>query len=116
LQIRASFDVIAKRLEEAIAATAKLARDHRDLPMAGRSNLQQAVPITLGFKIARLLATFLRHRDRLNQMRPRIEVFEFGGACGTLASLGDKGLAVQKALARTRPRSARYRLAHRARS
>src|SRR6202007_160611 len=67
--------------------------------MAGRSNLQQAVPITFGFKMARLLATFLRHRDRLNQIRPRIEVFEFG-ACGTLASLGDQGLAIQEALAR----------------
>jgi 3-carboxy-cis,cis-muconate cycloisomerase len=100
LQIRASFDVIAKKLEEAIAATAKLARDHRDLPMAGRSNLQQAVPITFGFKMARLLAAFLRHRDRLSQIRPRIEVCEFGGACGTLASLGDQGLAVQEALAR----------------
>src|SRR6202007_2468702 len=68
--------------------------------LAGRSNLQQAVPITFGFKMARLLATFLRHRDRLREIRPRIEVFEFGGACGTLASLGEKGLAVQEALAR----------------
>src|SRR5271156_5647695 len=99
-QIRASFDIIANKLDEAIAATANLARDHRDLPMAGRSNLQQAVPITFGFKMARLLATFLRHRDRLKEIRPRIEVFEFGGACGTLASLGDQGLAVQEALAR----------------
>src|ERR1700741_759200 len=99
-QIRASFDIIANKLDEAIAATTNLARDHRDLPMAGRSNLQQAVPITFGFKMARLLATFLRHRDRLKEIRPRIEVFEFGGACGTLASLGEKGLAVQEALAR----------------
>src|ERR1700722_2631544 len=72
-QIRASFDIIANKLDEAIAATANLARDHRDLPMAGRSNLQQAVPITFGFKMARLLATFLRHRDRLKEIRPRIE-------------------------------------------
>jgi 3-carboxy-cis,cis-muconate cycloisomerase len=50
--------------------------------------------------MARLLATFLRHRDRLKEIRPRIEVFEFGGACGTLASLADQGLAVQEALAR----------------
>jgi hypothetical protein len=63
--------------------------------MAGRSNLQQAVPITFGFKMARLLATLQRHKQRLGEIRPRIEVFEFGGACGTLASLGDKGLEVQ---------------------
>ena len=100
LQIRASFEVIARKLDEAIAATAKLARDHRDLPMVGRSNLQQAVPITFGFKMARLLATFRRHRERLNEIKPGIEVLQFGGACGTLASLGCKGLAVQEALAR----------------
>jgi 3-carboxy-cis,cis-muconate cycloisomerase len=54
-----------------------------------------------GLKLAGKAArTFLRHRDRLKEIRPRIEVFEFGGACGTLASLGEKGLAVQEALAR----------------
>ena len=99
LQIKASFDLVEKDLDRAIAATAKLARDHRSTPMAGRSNLQQAVPITFGFKMARLLATLQRHRARLAEIRPRIEVFEFGGAAGTLATLGDKGLAVQEALA-----------------
>ena len=100
LQIKASFDIIGRELDRAIAATAKLAREHRETPMAGRSNLQQAVPMTFGFKMARLLATLLRHRERLGEIRPRIEVFEFGAAVGTLASLGDKGLDVQVALAR----------------
>jgi 3-carboxy-cis,cis-muconate cycloisomerase len=100
MQMRESFDVIGKKLDAAIAATAKLAKDHRDTPMAGRSNLQQAVPITFGFKLARLLATLQRHKQRLAEIRPRMEVFEFGGACGTLASLGDRGLEVQTALAK----------------
>ena len=100
LQIKASFDLVEKDLDRAIAAATTLARDHRSTPMAGRSNLQQAVPITFGFKMARLLATLKRHRARLAEIRPRIEVFEFGGAAGTLATLGDKGLAVQEALAR----------------
>jgi 3-carboxy-cis,cis-muconate cycloisomerase len=100
LQIKASFDLIAKELDRAIAATERLAREHRSTPMPARSNLQQAVPITFGFKMARLLATLRRHRARLAEIRPRIEVFEFGGAAGTLATLGDKGLAVQEALAR----------------
>jgi 3-carboxy-cis,cis-muconate cycloisomerase len=100
LQIKASFDLIAKDLDRAIAATGKFAREHRSTPMPARSNLQQAVPITFGFKMARLLATLKRHRTRLAEIRPRIEVFEFGGAAGTLATLGDKGLAVQEALAR----------------
>jgi 3-carboxy-cis,cis-muconate cycloisomerase len=100
MQMRESFHVIGKKLDAAIAAIAKLAKDHRDTPMAGRSNLQQAVPITFGFKMARLLATLRRHKQRLAEIRPRMEVFEFGGACGTLASLGDKGLEVQTALAK----------------
>jgi 3-carboxy-cis,cis-muconate cycloisomerase len=99
LQIKASFDLITKDLERAIAATEELARKHRSTPMAARSNLQQAVPITFGFKMARLLATLKRHRERLAEIRRRIEVFEFGGAAGTLATLGDKGQAVQVALA-----------------
>src|SRR6476659_7807961 len=100
LQIKASFDLIAGDLDRAIAATEKLARDHRSTPMPARSNLQQAVPITFGFKMARLLATLKRHRARLAEIRPRIAVFEFGGAAGPLATLGEKGLAVQEALAR----------------
>ena len=69
-----------------------------DTPMAGRSNLQQAVPITFGFKAASLLAAFQRHRQRLAQLRPRVLVGEFAGAAGTLASLGTDGLKVQAAL------------------
>jgi len=98
LQIKSSFDLIAKDLDRAIAATEKLARDHRSTPMPARSNLQQAVPITFGFKAASLLAAFQRHRQRLAQLRPRVLVGEFAGAAGTLASLGADGLKVQAAL------------------
>ena len=66
--------------------------------MAGRSNLQQAVPITFGYKMAALLAGFERHRQRLAQLKERVLVGEFGGAAGTLASLGDRGLEVQAEL------------------
>ena len=66
--------------------------------MAGRSNLQQAVPITFGYKMATMLGAFERHRERLAQMRKRVEVGEFGGAAGTLSSLGKDGLKVQAAL------------------
>ncbi len=57
--------------------------------MAARSNLQQAVPISFGFKLARLLATFKRHQDRLAELRARLLVVEFSGAAGTLATLPD---------------------------
>jgi len=86
-------------LDVLIGANATLVRTHRDTPMAGRSNLQQAVPITFGFKMATLLAAFRRHKVRLGELRTRLDVVEFGGACGTLASLGKDGLRVQAALA-----------------
>jgi 3-carboxy-cis,cis-muconate cycloisomerase len=66
--------------------------------MAGRTHLQQALPITFGYKTAIWLAMFDRHAERLEQMKPRVLVGEFAGAAGTLASLGSKGLEVQAAL------------------
>jgi len=79
-------------------ALAALAHKYRDTPMAGRSNLQQAVPITFGYKMATLLAAFERHKQRLRELRARTLVGEFGGAAGTLASLGGRGLEVQAEL------------------
>jgi 3-carboxy-cis,cis-muconate cycloisomerase len=95
LQIRAALDLVEKDMEAVAAALADLSRRYRDTPMAGRSNLQQAVPLTFGFKMAALLAAMQRHRERLAQLRPRVLVGEFGGAVGTLASLGSEGLKVQ---------------------
>src|SRR5438874_240413 len=98
LQIRAALALVEKEMEAIAAALADLSRRYRDTPMAGRSNLQQAVPLTFGFKAAALLAAMQRHRERLAQLRPRVLVGEFGGAVGTLASLGADGLKVQAAL------------------
>jgi 3-carboxy-cis,cis-muconate cycloisomerase len=98
LQIREALALIEAELERICAALATLARKYRDTPMAGRSNLQQAVPITFGYKMATLLAGFERHRQRLAQLRERVLVGEFGGAAGTLSSLGDRGLDVQAEL------------------
>jgi 3-carboxy-cis,cis-muconate cycloisomerase len=100
MQIRAALDLVEADMEAIAAALAALARRYRDTPMAGRSNLQQAVPITFGFKAASLLAAFQRHRQRLKELRPRVLVGEFAGAAGTLASLGADGLKVQAALMR----------------
>ncbi len=98
LQIRDALVLVEADLRAIIAALATLARAHRDTPMAGRSNLQQATPITFGYKCAVLLAGFQRHLERLEQLRPRVLVGEFGGATGTLASLGSAGFAVQEGL------------------
>jgi 3-carboxy-cis,cis-muconate cycloisomerase len=64
--------------------------------MIGRSNLQQAVPLTFGYKAAVWLAGIDRHLQRLDQMKRRVLMGEFGGAVGTLASLGEQGLPVQR--------------------
>src|SRR5215218_2550872 len=98
MQIRAALDLVEQDIEKIAAALADLARRYRDTPMAGRSNLQQAVPITFGFKAATLLAAMQRHRARLDELKPRVLVGEFAGAAGTLSSLGSEGLKVQAAL------------------
>ena len=100
LQIRAAFDIIAREIGELRAILARLAREHRDTPMAGRTHLQQALPVTFGYKAAVWLSMFDRHAARIDEARPRILMGEFAGAAGTLASLGDKGLAVQAAYCR----------------
>jgi 3-carboxy-cis,cis-muconate cycloisomerase len=98
LQIRDGLALVEQDLKAIASNLADLARRYRDTPMAGRSNLQQATPITFGYKCAVLLAGFQRHLRRLEEMRPRVLVGEFGGATGTLASLGADGLRVQEAL------------------
>lgn len=97
LQLRAALDLVAADLEALRDILAGLARAHRDTPMAGRTHLQQALPVTFGYKAAVWLSMFDRHADRLAQLRPRVEMGQFAGAAGTLASLGMQGFAVQEA-------------------
>ena len=98
LQIREALTLVEADIDAIANALAELARKYRDTPMAGRSNLQQAVPITFGYKMATVLAAFERHKQRLQELRARVLVGEFGGAAGTLASLGGRGLEVQAEL------------------
>jgi len=100
LQLRAAIAIIETRLDETNDALRQLAKRHRDTPMAGRTHLQHALPITFGYKAAVWLSAMQRHRQRIEQMKPRVLVVQLSGASGTLASLGDKGLSVQAELAR----------------
>ncbi|QVL50119.1 MAG: adenylosuccinate lyase family protein [Thiocapsa sp.] len=100
LQMRDGFGIIGRQLDEVIDAVARLARDHRDTVMAGRTFQQQAAPITFGFKAAVWLDELIRHRERLSGIKHRALVCQFGGAVGTLATLGKDGMAVLEALAR----------------
>jgi 3-carboxy-cis,cis-muconate cycloisomerase len=98
LQMRAGLALIDDDVAALRGILADLARRHRDTPMAGRTHLQQALPVTFGYKAAIWLSMFDRHAERLAQLKPRVLVGQFAGAAGTLASLGDKGFAVQAAL------------------
>jgi 3-carboxy-cis,cis-muconate cycloisomerase len=98
MQIREALVLIEASLQRISDALATLAKKYRDTPMAGRSNLQQAVPITFGYKMATILAAFERHKQRLKELRTRVLVGEFGGAAGTLSSLSGQGLATQTEL------------------
>ena len=102
LQIRAGLTLIEDDLAALRGHLAALARRHRDTAMAGRTHLQHALPVTLGYKAAVWLAAFDRHAARLAELKPRVLVVQFGGAAGTLASLGDgeAALASRAELAR----------------
>ena len=98
MQIREGLAIVDADLKAISAALAKLARQYRDTPIVGRSNLQQAIPVTFGYKMATILAAVERHRERLEQLRPRVLVGEFGGACGTLASIEKGAMETQAGL------------------
>jgi len=98
LQIREALDLVDAELTAISAGLAALAKEHRDTPMIGRSNLQQAIPITFGYKMAGPLSAIERHRERLTQLRERVLVGEFAGAAGTLASLEVGALETQAGL------------------
>ena len=98
IQMREALAIVDDDLRAISDSLAGLARRYRDSPMAGRSMLQHAVPITFGLKAAEVLAAIERHRARLDELRPRALVGQFGGAVGTLASLGERGLEVHREL------------------
>ena len=99
LQLRDALDLIEAGVEALCATLARQAATYRDTPMVGRTWLQQALPITLGLKFAQWLDALERHRERLVQLRERALALQFGGAAGTLASLGDAAQPVAQALA-----------------
>src|SRR4051812_24017905 len=97
LRVRAGLEVIEEEIAALRTILADLSKKYRDTPMAGRTHLQQALPVTFGYKTAIWLAMFDRHAERLHQLKPRVLIGQFAGAAGALASLGNKGFDVQKA-------------------
>jgi 3-carboxy-cis,cis-muconate cycloisomerase len=99
LQLRDGLAFLERDLERLARALGERARAHRSDVMAGRTHLQHALPITFGYKCAIWLAPLPAHARSLRALRGRVLCLQFGGAVGTLASLGDHGRATAVALA-----------------
>lgn len=98
LQLRAAIDLIENDLAALGDGLAAQAERHAETPLAGRTWLQQATPVTLGMKLAGVLGAITRHRQRLNELKPRLLSLQFGGASGSLAALGEQAWPVAETL------------------
>ena len=96
LQIKATYCVVHDGLDRIERALVVLARKHRDTLMAARTHGQQAIPVTLGYKVAVWIDEIRRQRERLLESEKRVLVCEFGGAVGTMAASGKIGLKIQE--------------------
>ncbi|MFJ2536080.1 3-carboxy-cis,cis-muconate cycloisomerase [Pseudomonas sp. NPDC087614] len=99
LQLRQALALIERDLAQLASSLAVQAQRHAATPLAGRTWLQHATPVTLGMKIAGWLGAVTRSRQRLRELKPRLLVLQFGGASGTLAALGEQALPIAQALA-----------------
>ena len=99
LTLRAGIDLLRADCARAIAGFAGLARQHRHTAVVGRTWLQHALPMPFGLKLAGYAAAMHRSQGRLERLRGDALALQFGGAAGTLAALGDKGLLVAERLA-----------------
>jgi 3-carboxy-cis,cis-muconate cycloisomerase len=97
---RQAHRIFLRLIGAALAAMADLAERGADMPIAGRTHGQHALPATFGYKPAVWIDELLRHVERLNQAAPRIFVAMLGGGAGTFASLGPQGPAVQEGMGR----------------
>jgi 3-carboxy-cis,cis-muconate cycloisomerase len=99
LQLRRALELIENDLAQLGESLATQARRYVATPLAGRTWLQHATPVTLGMKIAGWLGAVTRSRQRLGELKPRLLVLQFGGASGTLAALGEQAMPIAEALA-----------------
>lgn len=99
LELRAVIDALFADLDRATKAFITLSGKHRRNMTMARTQLQQALPMPFGLKLAGYAAALARSRDRLRRLRKETLVLQFGGSAGTLAALDDKGLDVSERLA-----------------
>ena len=99
LATRRAVGLIDARLGDLIAAVSALAERHGDAPMLGRTLMQPALVISVGFKLLSWAAPLLRCRQRLRVASTHALKLQLGGAVGTLSVMGDKGPAVARRMA-----------------
>ncbi|WP_441242691.1 3-carboxy-cis,cis-muconate cycloisomerase [Tardiphaga sp. 768_D3_N2_1] len=100
LGLRAAIDALLADLDRAVAGFAALAVKHRNTAVVARTWLQHALPMPFGLKLAEYASALHRSRLRLKRLRAEGLALQFGGAAGTLAALGDKGLVIAEQLAK----------------
>src|SRR5436190_22821534 len=100
LVLRQAHRIFLRLIGDALLAAADLAEKGADMPIAGRTHGQHAVPATFGYKPAVWIDELIRHVERFKQAAPRLFVAMLGGGAGTFASLGVQGPAVQAGIAK----------------
>jgi adenylosuccinate lyase len=96
LQLKDAHAVFVRDLQDIGRELFRLAEQHKDTPMAGRTHAVQALPITFGHKCAIWLAETGRNHQRLTQLQERMFVGSLVGAVGTQASFGDRAFELDK--------------------
>lgn len=96
LQIRDGLDLVEGTLRDLDAVLRRIAANHRDTVIAGRTHGQQALPITFGYKVAVWITEIGRHLERFAEMRPRLLMVQMAGAVGSFAAMGEQGARVQE--------------------
>jgi adenylosuccinate lyase len=95
LQLKQSFTVIERDTKRVALELKRLAKQYQYLPMVGRTHGMQALPTTFGFKLAVWLDEFIRHLQRLTEIKQRVLVGNISGAICTYASIGKLGPQVE---------------------
>jgi 3-carboxy-cis,cis-muconate cycloisomerase len=100
LVLRQAHGIFLHLIADALDAAAALAEKGAEMPMAGRTHGQHAVPATFGYKVAVWVDELIRHTERFKEAAPRLFVAMLGGGAGTYASLGEMGPKVQAGVGR----------------
>lgn len=98
MQLGAALAVMEKGLVRVKTILLDMSQKHRSTVMIARTHGMHALPTTFGFRTAVWLSEVDRQLLRLARVRSETVVGQFGGAVGTLAAVGERGLEVQAAL------------------